>query len=242
MNTKFFSYFFISFFSINGALANEYCASLISEERFEFQLKPLPIETCLLQEDYNKIKYYSNEKDLEQFKTIEEWCEYKGLITAEKLINELENKNPSIICTVNYGTLKECITPWGGEVAYDWQTDYFNFRVFGFVDKNKNIIELSPSKRKGYSGMLVFHLEKPSKSYSNIVDFVEKTPGVWKGKCSEFNEIIGANKLKYIGKLENIKYKMNYLLNGNRRSMGAAIKHYYKFDPPIIIPDNQGNF
>tara|TARA_Y100000589_G_C27188535_1_gene643742 strand:- start:12 stop:689 length:678 start_codon:yes stop_codon:yes gene_type:complete len=223
----------------NSVLANKYCISRIFDEKIELQLVPLPIETCITSSDKNNFeRNLDNENYLDQFKTTEEKCNEKGLITLSKLKKELENKAPSVICTINDGTLKDCKTPWGGEVFYESNPAYFNFRVFGFIDKDKNIIGLNSSAY--HKGIFLTHLEKPPKRLSNIY-YNQIIPGTWMGKCSVFKENITPNKLLYLG-LENIQKKIHYTLNGNKRSMGTAVKRYYKFESPLVINDDQGNF
>ena len=241
MKIVFRTYFLISCFISNSALATKYCVSRISEEKIELQLVPLPIETCITNDDKSIFeRNWKSENYLDQFKTIEEKCNDKGLITLSKLKNELVNKSPSVICTIKNGILKQCNTPWGGKVFYESQPSYFNFRIFGFIDKNKNIIALNPSSypRKGF---FFSHHETPPNNLSNIQYTKYYIPGAWIGKCSVFNGNIKVNQFNY-GGLEGFQKKIDYKLNSNRRSMGTAVKRYYKFESPIVIRDDQGNF
>ena len=81
----------------------------------------------------------------------------------------------------------------------------------------------------------------PQENLSNIQYTKKNISGVWIGKCSLFNGNIKVNQFNYAG-LENIQKKIDYKLNSNRRSMGTAVKRFYKFESPIVIRDDQGNF
>ena len=78
MKIVFRTYFLISCFISNSALATKYCVSRISEEKIELQLVPLPIETCITHYDKSIFeRNWKSENYLDQFKTIEEKCNDK---------------------------------------------------------------------------------------------------------------------------------------------------------------------